>query len=174
MQQFDDFKLPDEKSMLSLQQGYANKMPFNKVNTLDSEPTPSTNLQSNTIFNNINWQQNRQLLRLLQNQANNRCARNFIRGIIPLNEQDFEELNGFFANPSLPRLNPIIQTSIPNTFNSALREYIRDDLNLIDSLLQIYFIESEEGRRNSIYNIIRRRLNALDTLASFLSGGIFG
>ena len=190
MQDFDDYKLPDENNMRNLRQGYANLRPAfkHKVNALQNEDETnninntngstnnnlvSDNTQANNLFNNINWSQNRDLLRILSRRATDRCSRNYIQGLIPLNEQDFQELSSYYTNSASPRANPTMLEGIPNNFNSALREYIRSELELIDSLLQIMFIEDTQERNTAIYNIIRRRLDALDILASFLAGGIF-
>ena len=193
MQNYDDFKLPDETNMRNLRQGYANLRPAfkSRVNTLQNEGENATNntngsnltngtnnlisdnLQANSLFNDINWSENRDLLRILSRRANDRCSRSYIQGLIPLNEQDYQELSSYYTNSASPRSNPSVMEGIPNNFNSALREYIRSELELIDSLLQIMFIEDTQERNTAIYNIIRRRLDALDTLASFLAGGIF-
>ncbi len=181
MQEFDDYKLPDENSLSNLRQGYASLKPVyrSKVSSLQNEEQfqnsnlTSTNPQTMALFNNVNWQQNRDLLRILCNRANNRGARSYIRGLIPLSEQDFVDLNNFYSNSTTPRTNPTILEEIPNSFNNALREYIRSEVNLIDNLLQIQFLDDEEERQTTVFNIIRRRLDALDTLTSFFAGGIF-
>ena len=169
--EFNDEQLPNENSMRLLQKGYANK-----VKTLqDEEPaqtTQDTSIVLDTISNNIDWQGNTQLLNILQNRANNRCMRNYIRGLIVLNEQDRNEINGFYTNNGVRR-NPNLINNFPTTFNTALRDYIRNEAQLLDDLLQLLQNETNKTTKTSIYNIIRRRLDALDTLASFMSNGIF-
>ncbi len=182
---FNDEKLPSEDSMRLMRQGYAQK-----VKTLQNEgektempsttppTTPTTTNETdderlNLIASNIDWQTNTQLLNNLLSRTQNRCMRSFIRGLIPLNESDRDEINSFYTN-SRVRRNPSIVSNMPSMFNLALRDYIRNESELLDGLVQLLYNENDANRKTSIYNIIRRRLDALDTLASFLQNGFFG
>ena len=56
MQDFDDYKLPDENNMRNLRQGYANLRPAfkHKVNTLQNEDeTNNTNNTNGSTNNNL-------------------------------------------------------------------------------------------------------------------------
>ena len=192
--EFDDEKLPNEDSMRLMRHGYAQKVRAlqneeentnNNQNGAGSVPNGNTTNGTNSpnanetddealnaIANNINWQTNTQLLNNLLSRTQNRCMRSFIRGLIPLNESDRNEINSFYTNTRIRR-NPSIVPNVSNTFNGALRDYIRNETELLDGLVELLYTDTDSNRRTSITNIIRRRLDALDTLASFMTGMFF-
>lgn len=178
---FNDEQLPDENSIRQMQRSYAGNIRAlqNEENADTTAPSTTTspiatdNDELNTIANNIDWETNSALLNNLLSRTQNRCMRGFIRGLIPLNEKDRDEINSFYTNNRIRR-NPSIIGNMPNIFGVALRDYIRNEAELLDGLVQLLYTETDETRKTSIYNIIRRRLDALDTLASFWSNGFFG
>lgn len=165
---FNDEQLPDDNSMRLLQKGYANK-----VSTLQNEQDLSNTNLNNDIFNNIDWDGNTHLLNIMLSRSPNRCIRGYVKGLISLNEQDRNEINSFYSNNTFRR-NPNMINNFPSSFNTALRDYIRNEAQLLDDLLQLFYNETNQEHRTIIFNIIRRRLDALDTLASFMANGFFG
>ena len=177
---FNDEQLPDENSIRQMQRSYAGNIRAlqNEENANNTAPPTTTNPiatdndELNTIANNIDWETNLTLLNNLLARTQNRCMRGFIRGLIPLDEKDRDEINSFYTNNRIRR-NPSIIGNMPNIFGVALRDYIRNEAELLDGLTQLLYTETDEARKTSIYNIIRRRLDALDTIASFWSSGFF-
>ena len=201
---YNDEQLPNEDSIAKMQQGYARRVSIlqnedngtnNGVNNGQNANNgqginngqnagSNTNLgQSNgqnlgqnselsAIAGSIDWETNTALLNSLS-RTQNRCMRSFIRGLIPLNQQDRDEINGYYNQNGIRR-NPSVINTNSGTFNQTLRDYIRNETELLDRIVELLYLETDADRRTSLNNIIRRRLDALDTLASFWSGTIFG
>ena len=195
---YNDEQLPNEDSIAKMQQGYArrvsilqNEDPNNGTNNgvnngqnanngqsinNGQNAGSNTNLGQNSelsaIAGSIDWETNTALLNSLS-RTQNRCMRSFIRGLIPLNQQDRDEINGYYNQNGIRR-NPSVINTNSGTFNQTLRDYIRNETELLDRIVELLYLETDADRRTSLNNIIRRRLDALDTLASFWSGTIFG
>lgn len=165
--EFNDEQLPNEDSMRKLQQGYTQT-----ISALQNEEITTINTDLSEIAGNIEWQRNGQLLNNLAYRTQNRCMRGFICGLIPLNQSDRDEVNSYYVNDNFRR-NPSVFGSMATNFASSLRDYIRAETELLDSLVQLLYNETDSTRRQNIYNIIRRRLDALDTLASFWTTTFF-
>lgn len=193
---YNDEQLPNEDSIAKMQQGYARRVSIlqnedngtnNGVNNGQNANNgqginngqnagSNTNLGQNSelsaIAGSIDWETNTALLNSLS-RTQNRCMRSFIRGLIPLNQQDRDEINGYYNQNGIRR-NPSVINTNSGTFNQTLRDYIRNETELLDRLVELLYLETDADRCTSLNNIIRRRLDALDTLASFWSGTIFG
>ncbi len=193
---YNDEQLPNEDSIAKMQQGYARRVSIlqnedngtnNGVNNGQNANNgqsinngqnagSNTNLGQNSelsaIAGSIDWETNTALLNSLS-RTQNRCMRSFIRGLIPLNQQDRDEINGYYNQNGIRR-NPSVINTNSGTFNQTLRDYIRNETELLDRIVELLYLETDADRRTSLNNIIRRRLDALDTLASFWSGTIFG
>ena len=193
---YNDEQLPNEDSIAKMQQGYARRVSIlqnedngtnNGVNNGQNvnngqginngqNAGSNTNLGQNSelsaIAGSIDWETNTALLNSLS-RTQNRCMRSFIRGLIPLNQQDRDEINGYYNQNGIRR-NPSVINTNSGTFNQTLRDYIRNETELLDRIVELLYLETDADRRTSLNNIIRRRLDALDTLASFWSGTIFG
>ena len=170
---YNDEQLPNDDSIAKMQQGYARKVSI--LQTEDTAPTPTPvepNQELGTIASSIDWETNTALLNALA-RTPNRCMRSFIRGLIPLNEQDSAEISGYYIQNGIRR-NPSVINLNTGTFNQTLRDYIRAEAELLDKLVELLYLETDSDRRTSLRNILRRRLDALDTLASFWSSTLFG
>lgn len=167
--QYNDEQLPNEDSLRKLRRGYATN-----VSVLQNDADDIVNTAEQIeIANNIEWQTNELLLNNLVNRAQNRSTRDFICGLIPLNRSDRNEINSYYIEENFRR-NPSLAGVLPANFGAGLREYVRAETELLDALVQLLYSETNATRRQNIFNIIRRRLDALDTLASFWTNTIFG
>lgn len=167
---FDDYKTPTEESMRKMSQEYA-RLPRGVRTMQNNSCLVSTD--KNCIFNNFDWSRNSNFFRLLCARSPNNCIRNFVLALSNLSEQDMRDLRGIYPQNSFTRLNPTLETSIPNTFNSTLREFVRNEIELLLVLNNLQLLEEDASNRQIINNIITRRLEALGTLAGFFSGGFF-
>ena len=125
------------------------------------------------MFGSFDWQKNIELLKLLLNHSSNRVYRAYLQGLLPLNEQDLQDLNSFYKANNSFRTNPPLLNSIPNSFQQAIRGYLKNEIELIDTLVKLLFSEAQNERREVLYNIIRRRLEAVGTLTNFFNNGFF-
>ena len=168
--QYDDYQSPDENSVYKMQKEYAKEP--RKVSAMQNSCVVSTD--KNCIFGSIDWSRNNNLLRLLANRAPSIGITNFIRGLSDLSAKDQIDLISLFPTQSSARTNPRLNIMTPTTFNTTLREYVRDELGVLAVLNNLLFLEEEGDTRSVLYNIISRRIDALNTLAGLINGGIFG
>lgn len=170
--EYNDFKTPDEYSLHKMEQEYARAQPPIKV-LANTNSCMQCN-DKNWIFNNINWSRDNNLLRLLGVRSPNECVANFIRRLQDLSAQDYQDLRNLYPEQISARVNPSMENSIPIGFNMTLREYVREELDLLTALNNIEFLEEDATNRTIIYNIMQRRLDALSTLVGQFSTGFFG
>lgn len=163
--EFNDEQLPNEDSIRALRQGYSRT-----ISVLQNEGGTTADLSE--IAGEINWNRADRLLANLASRTQSRCQREYICGLIPLNRSDRDEINSYYITDNFRR-NPAVSGSVPANFTASLREYIRAETQILDGLVQLLYEESDAVRRQNILNIIRRRLDALDTLASFSTNSIF-
>ncbi len=167
--EYNDYQTPDEFSLHKMNQEYA----MNTVSAI--QQSGCTDCTDKTrIFERIDWNRNNNLLTLLASRANNNCQSRFIRELSDLSRQDYDDLSSIYPRETGNRTNPTLATSVPTTFNSTLREYIRTELDLLSNLVSIRNLEDNSDNARVVYNIMERRLDALRTLAGLINSGIFG
>ncbi len=169
--EYNDFKTPDEYSLHKMEQEYTRAK--DNVNTLQNTNVTTGNTQVD-MANSIDWVKNNNLLRLLIHRAPNACIQSYVRALQNLSQQDNTDISNIYPTQSSVRSNPTLAVSIPATFNTALREYIQTELELLQILINLQFSEENSDNRTAINNILNRRIEALEVLAGLLSGGIFG
>ena len=175
--EFNDEQLPNETSMRLMQQGYTKVKALQNKNDPQNENNNSisTDLSraQSLIASNIDWNGNSQLLSNMCARTQNRCMKNYIRGLIELNNQDRQEINNLYQQNQFRR-NPNLINTTSGNFNSAFRDYVRSETQVLDNLVDLIQSESTQNTRSTLSNIVRRRLDALDTLASFTTNNFFG
>ena len=167
--EFNDYQTPDEFSLHKMNQEYAK----NTVSVVQQSCCTDCT-DKIRIFEHIDWNKNNNLLSLLASRANNNCQARFIRELSELSRQDYADLSSIYPRATGNRTNPTLSNSVPTTFNSTLREYMRTELNLLSSLVSIRNLEENADNARVVYNILERRLDALGTLAGLINGGFFG
>jgi len=165
---YNDYQTPDEVSLFKMNQEYTRNVSATQQGGC-VDCTDKTR-----ILERIDWNKNDNLLGLLANRANSACQARFIRKLIELSGLDYADLTSLYPSQAGSRKNPSLASNVPNTFLSALREYIRTELNLLSNLINIRNLEENADSARTIYNIIQRRIEALSTLAGLINGGIFG
>lgn len=167
--EYNDFQTPDDFSLHKMNQEYAK----NSVSAL--QQTGCTDCtDKNRIFGRIDWNTNNNLLSLLATRVNTNCQSRFIRELLDLSRQDFDDLDALYPRETGNRANPQLTTSVPTTLNSTIREYIRNELDLLSNLVSIRNLEDNSESARIVYNIIERRLDALRTLSGLINSGFFG
>ena len=156
--EFNDEQLPSESSICNMQNSYAQN-----VSTL------STTSEIDEILNKIDWQSNTQILLNLANRASNTSIRNYILGLIELNQADETQLNNTFKLTPTRRNPPI---SLNKSFNQQFKAYVTNETNLLTKLISILLF-SNKNESEIVVSIINRRLEALSMLANFQTNGIF-
>lgn len=164
---FNDEQTPDEISMHKMNQEYASKVSVAELDDNDFG-------DASKIFWSINWDKNNNLLRLLANKVNNSCEARFVRELLNLSESDFADLSQIYPRGLGERVNPTMSNMTSTTLNGTLREYIRAELQLLSSLINIRNIETNLSNAKVVYNIIQRRIEALGMIAELINSGIFG
>ena len=180
MQEFDDYKLPNEIAMGNMNKSYAkSKSILGSVDILKKDDKNEQNSAQNikkeliNIFDSFDWQKNLELIKQILNFTNNSRVKSYIQGLVSLNENDLQSLISFYRANDNKKDNPPFLNNLSNSFNQALKEYLKNEMQLIDNLTQFLFFEDEDERRNSIFEMIRRRLDAVRTLTNFFSNGFF-
>ena len=123
--EFNDEQLPNETSMRLMQQGYTkvkalqneNDSQQNNTNSITNDFSRAQSL----IASNIDWSGNSQLLSNMCARTQNRSIKNYIRGLIELNNQDKQEINDLYSQNQFRR-NPNLTNTTTSNFNSAFRE----------------------------------------------------
>ncbi|MBR4270671.1 MAG: hypothetical protein IKQ31_03235 [Clostridia bacterium] len=157
--EFNDEQFPNETSICNMQKSYANDVFISKNNSeiLD-------------ILNSINWQEDTLLLKDLASKAPNESIRNYIMGLVGLNEADQKELYDLFKL-DIPRKNPTLNSYINQNYNSVFKAFVKSETNVLNSIIELLVISS--SAQTSLTQMLSRRLEALATLSQFQTNGFF-
>ncbi len=165
---YNDYQTPDEVSLFKMNQEYTR-------NVYATQQGGCTDCIDKTrIFRRIDWNKNDNLLNMLATRTSSTCVARFLRKLLELSRQDYVDLVALYPSETGSRTNPTLPTSVPNTFQSALREYLRTELGLLANLVSIRNLEENSEQARTVYNIIARRIEALGVLTNLINGGIFG
>ncbi len=165
---YNDYKTPDEVSLFKMNQEYTRNV------SATQQGDCADCADKTRILKRIDWNKNDNLLNFLATRTSSGCIAKFIRKLSELSGQDYADLIALYPSESGSRTNPTLPSSAPNTFQGALREYLRTELNLLANLVSIRNLEEKPEQAKTVYNIIERRIEALSSLASLINGGIFG
>ena len=159
---FDDEKIPDENSMTKLANNYALHSVV-KVNQVENKPN-TTNSSNNP------WQQYNALinsLSRLSNTVNRRDFRNYFGDLLTQNQQELQSVLGIYPSFDLSNsTNPIFNACPPPSIQNSLRNYLIEELRLIEVLVLLYSTEDDDDRELLIFNFINRHIQNIITLLS--------
>ena len=151
--EFDDEQFPNENSICNMQRSYA------------SEIKAMSESKDNQIFEQINWESNSQILNDLAKKAPNNSIREYLLGLIELNQSDKNQLESLLKEKDLTK-NPVLNTNQNRNFNQLLRLFIQNETTLLSILTQILVSSSKEVS-SAVALIVIRRLEALKIISNF-------
>ena len=158
---FDDEKIPDETSMTKLANNYALHNVV-KIKQLDNQTVVNPNStiwqQYTTLINSLNR---------LSNNVNRRDFRNYFGDLATQNQQELQSVLSIYPAFDMSNSsNPIFNSCPPPSIQNSLRNYLIQELRLIESLVALYSTETESDKRVQIFNFINRHIQNIITLLS--------
>ncbi len=158
--EFNDEQFPNETSICNMQKSYANDVEIYK-----------TNSEASDILDSIDWQENIILLKDLATKSPSENIKNYIIGLVNLNEADHKELYDLYKL-DIPRKNPVLNSFLAQNYTHLFRSFIKSETGLLGHIIELLVI-SNSTQQNSLTKILARRLEALATLSQLQTNGFF-